>query len=97
MAKLLALPEQDIIDGVKGTLDFYVHRGIPCCRSWPQYPPRNPTYLEALAQANFATIMQNFALLPAYLRDAYNRMGAGTPVIGRDVAVRLYLSPVDMT
>ncbi|GAH90840.1 unnamed protein product, partial [marine sediment metagenome] len=32
MAKLTALPSLDIIRGFKGTLDFYIRRGVPCVR-----------------------------------------------------------------
>ncbi|GAH92479.1 unnamed protein product, partial [marine sediment metagenome] len=29
-----------IIKGFKGTLDFYVWKGITCVRSWPRSPGR---------------------------------------------------------
>ncbi|GAI98357.1 unnamed protein product, partial [marine sediment metagenome] len=38
MAKLKVLPHQAIIDGLKGKVDFYLHRGIPCARKWPKSP-----------------------------------------------------------
>ena len=36
MAKLIALPHQAIIDGFKGTIDFYVWKGLSVARKWPR-------------------------------------------------------------
>ncbi len=35
MAKLLAMPNSDIISGFKGTVDFYYYLGVPVARAWP--------------------------------------------------------------
>lgn len=44
MPVLGALPEEPVIIALRGKLDFYLWRGIPCCRSWPRAPtePRSP-------------------------------------------------------
>ena len=41
MVRLTVLPHMDIIDGLKGNIDFYVHRGIPCARTWPKSPGKH--------------------------------------------------------
>jgi len=36
MVKLAALPAREVIDGLKGTIDFYVQHGQVCARRWPR-------------------------------------------------------------
>ncbi len=46
MAKLHTLPPEEIIKGLRGILDFYYCRGIPCVRRWPK--KSKPTQTQAL-------------------------------------------------
>ena len=57
MAKVSGLPVKDIIRAFKGTLDFYVYRGIYCVRAWPRLPamPRSiPSQQSAAIWAAFS-------------------------------------------
>jgi len=88
MAKLTALPHQSIIDGFKGTLDFYVWRGIPCVRSWPRKPllPRSPAVQRTAAV--FGYLATFFTDTPANIRDRASAIGDGTSWTWRDVRYR---------
>ena len=92
MAVLTALPEQSIIDGFKGTIDFYVHRGTPCARRWPR-PPSGARSPEVQAQyAAFAYATRLWNLLSPEVQESYIEMARGTRLSGRDMAQKAYLS-----
>ena len=44
MAKLTSMPQEEIIMGMKGTLDYYWWKDVPVVRKWPRPPsgPRSP-------------------------------------------------------
>ncbi|KKM85764.1 hypothetical protein LCGC14_1285790 [marine sediment metagenome] len=94
MVKLNALPERAIIDGFKGTIDFYMWKSIACARKWPTYRPRVPYPNEAANQNQFAYINKLWASLPAAVQDTYRRMAVGTPWTGKDIYVKCYMSGI---
>ena len=92
MAKLIALPSQAIIDGFKGTIDFYLWMGIPVARRWPRSPGhRRAPAVEAQWPA-FTTATQAWPELSKDIQDAYNETAHGTNLSGRDLQVKAYLS-----
>lgn len=92
MARLIALPGQAIISGLKGKVDFYLWKGIPCARKWPIWPDRKPYPLEKIAQDTFAYSVKSWPAQPEFLRSQFQRMAAGTPFSPRDLFMRSYLS-----
>lgn len=92
MAKLTSLPSLDIIDGMKGTIDYYLHDGVACARSWPRSPghDRAPAVMEQWAPFTWAA--SNWAPLPPNLKTAFNRMASGIPMTGKDIFIKSYLS-----
>lgn len=92
MAKLAKLPGLNIIDGLKGLIDFYVYMGIPCARKWPRSPGhfRAPAVMEQWSSFTWAA--QNWQTVSQDVRDAFNQMAAGTNMTGRDLFVKSYLS-----
>jgi len=98
MAKLLKLPEQAIIDGLSGVLDFYVihlnptlDKGIPVCRSWPRYKPETRTAASADASRYFAYANKMAAFMPESIKAAYANTLAGSRLTWKDMMVRMYL------
>ena len=91
MAVLDALPEQSIIDGFKGTVDYYVCRGIPCARSWPRRPrlPRAPGVEAGYAAFTYAA--RAWTSLSPQVQDAYRTMAHGGRMSGRDLFARSYI------
>lgn len=91
MTKLDKLPDQEKIDQFKGTIDYYLWKGIPVARRWPKWQPRESTPAEASNQAAFKYINQIFQSLPPVIQDAYRQMAAQTTRTNKDVAVSLYM------
>ena len=92
MAKLLAFPAQAIIDGFKGTIDFYVYRGIPCARAWPKSPgkARSPSVMAQWPVFSYAS--KEWNNLSQTVRDAYNTLATNSGLSGRDMFMRAYLT-----
>lgn len=95
MVRLDKLPEQAIIDGFKGDIDFYLWKGVPCARKWPVYRPRSPYPGEAVNQGAFAYINRLWAQLPVQIQDLYRAMAVGTPLTGKDIFVMAYMKGID--
>ncbi|MBA7629677.1 hypothetical protein ES703_37180 [subsurface metagenome] len=95
MVVLRELPKQSIIDGLKGILDFYLWKGIPCCRKWPRKPqmPRTPAVQETAAQ--FAHIMHVSTILPVFVIKQYRRMAEGTTWRWQDFLVCAYFKGIE--
>lgn len=93
MAKIAKMPSLAIIDGFKGAVDYYVHCGQPCARSWPRSPGhrRSPAVQAQWPAFTEATTLWND--LSPEVQDAYKRMSAGTHLSGRDVFTKSYISP----
>lgn len=94
MAKLAKLPSGVIISGFKGTVDFYVHRGIPCARAWPRAPtgPRAPGVVAA--QLPFTEAVRLWNTLSTDIKEAYNSFATTTNLTGRDWFIRGYISGI---
>ncbi|MBA7685211.1 hypothetical protein ES703_93629 [subsurface metagenome] len=91
LAKIKKLPSQAIISGFKGKLDYYVHDGQPCVRSWPRSPgKRRSPSVEAQWPA-FRYAAQAWITLPEYIKDAYRKTAENTGLTGRDMFTRTYL------
>lgn len=91
MAKLTAMPEQAIIDGYKGTIDFYVYLGIPVARSWPRSPGKHRAPAVEAQWPSFTTAAQEWANLSPFVQAAYTAMAESSGLCGRDLQIRSYL------
>lgn len=92
MAKLLVMPQQDIIDGFKGTVDFYVHRGIPCARAWPKSPGKHRSAAVMAQWPLFAYATREWNNLSPAVQAAYEHLATNSGLSGRDMMIRAYLS-----
>lgn len=92
LARLLQLPHQGIIDGFKGVVDFYVHRGIPCARAWPRKTTIPQTTGEKAAQVPFSYASKEWVNLSPIVQSAYKELAVNSGLSGRDMQVRAYLS-----
>lgn len=91
MAKLTKLPEQAIISGFKGTLDFFVHDGIPCVRAWPKSPGKRRSPKVEAQWDDFRTASRLWSQLSPEIQTAFNSMARHGGLSGRDLAERAYL------
>jgi len=90
MARLKALPAIDIIRGFKGTIDFYLWRGLPCARKWPRRAPGRRTEAEIASAALFGQVSTNYRLLAPMALAAFQDAAKDQPRTARD----LYISAV---
>lgn len=94
MAKVPRLPALAIIDGFKGTLDFYLWKGIICVRSWPRSPGKKRSPLVEAQWPAFTIASRLWNELPLEERDNFNRLASNSGLSGRDLAQRAYLKGI---
>jgi len=94
MAKLIALPSLAIISGFKGTIDFYVHDGIPVARKWPRSPGKRRAPAVEAQWASWREAAGLWSLLSPEVQQAYKAMTANSAFSGRDVFTKSYLSGI---
>jgi len=91
MAVLKVLPHQAIIDGFKGVIDFYVHRGTPCARRWPRSPGHERSPAVEAQWAAFIEAARLWKQTSPAVQQAYIKMASDTGLTGRDLFTRSYI------
>ena len=91
MAKIPEFPSTAVIDKLSGVIDYYVHFGEPCVRSYPRWKnkPRSPGVQagwEAFIYAN-----QVVKDLPPNVIDTWKRLAQGTSLAWKDYLIRCYI------
>ena len=94
MARLTQLPEQAIIDGFKGTIDYYVHEGIPCARKWPTSPGHRRAPDVEAQWPIFTKASQLYSQLSPEVVEAYRQLAESTRLSSRDWFMRGYISGI---
>ena len=92
--KLDALPAQSIIDGLKGVLDFYNHKGINCVRTWPRSPGHRRAPAVEAQWAAFGYAASEWKNLSPQVQQAYNDLAQGTAYTGREWFMRGYITGI---
>ncbi|TEU08463.1 MAG: hypothetical protein E3J25_11965 [Anaerolineales bacterium] len=87
MARIDALPSIKIIRGLKGILDFYVWKGLPCVRAWPRYRPAKQTAASLAAALVFGAIVKSYGLLGDLPLEAYRNDALDQTRTARDIMV----------
>lgn len=86
------MPNQAIVSGFKGVVDFYLWLGIPVARRWPRSPgPRRAPLVEAQWPA-FTTASRLWSLMAPVIQEGYITTSHGSNLTGRDLAMKAYLS-----
>lgn len=87
MARVNALPSLEVINTLKGTLDYYYWKGIPCVRKWPHIPYSSRTQASLDSAHLFGQIVQGWALVGAEVKAWYQESAADQPRTARDLYV----------
>lgn len=87
MPVLDALPSLDVINTLKGTLDFYYWKGLAVVRSWPHIPMSSRTPASLASAQLFGQIVQGWALTGGQVKNWYTQAAADQPRTGRDLYV----------
>lgn len=90
--RLLTLPNQGIIDGLKGTVDFYLYMGIPVARSWPRKPTKARSAKVQQTWPAFGYAAKEWLNLSKIVQDAYIKLATNSGLTGRDMQVRAYIT-----
>lgn len=86
------MPSLKIINGFKGTLDFYYYMGIPCVRKWPRSQGNSQTPASIAQWPVFRKAAEVWNLISPEVRQAYFDMAVGTNLTARDIFFRGYIS-----
>lgn len=87
MPKLDELPPLAVIVSLKGVLDFYYWKGIPCVRKWPRIPPAHRTQASLQSAALFGAVIKGYDLLGATLKIFFNEDADDQPRTARDIYI----------
>jgi len=92
MARLVILPNQGIIDGFKGTVDFYLWKGVPCARAWPRKPTKQRSAKVQQTWPAFSYAAKEWLNLTKIVQDAYIKLATNSGLTSREMQVRSYLT-----
>jgi len=87
MARLTALPSIEIIRGLKGILDFYLWKGLPCVRAWPTWRPARQSEASKAAALFFGAVVKSYSLLGETALSAYKEDALDQPRTARDIFI----------
>jgi len=88
------MPSQAIIDGFKGTIDYYVYMGQPCVRKWPRSPGHKRAPEVEAQWSNFTKATRLWSQLPPEIRESYKQLAASTTLSGYEWFLRGYISGI---
>jgi len=86
------MPNLAIINGFKGTVDFYIHNGVPCARRWPRSPGRRRAPPVEAQWPAFSWAASHWNSLSPEVQEAYRLTASDTNMSGRDLFVKSYIS-----
>jgi len=91
MAVLASIPSQAVIDGLRGSIDFYERLGTVCARSWPRWKikTRAPAVVEQ--QVIFTYASQVPQTLPAKVIETWQYLASQSNMTWRDWLIRAYV------
>jgi len=91
MGKMASMCSQAVIDGLRGKVDFYVYKGVPCFRMWPRSPGKKRTPAVMAGWVPFTSATRLWNDLSPYVREQYIKMAGTSGLSGRDMFMRSYL------
>lgn len=94
MGKLATMVSEAVIDGFKGTIDFYVYKGMPCFRRWPKKRGGQFTPQEMAGWTVFTQAAALWNELSPEVRLAYEEMAVTTNLTAKDMFFRGYISGI---
>jgi len=91
MGRLTRMPQEAIISGFRGVVDYYYYMGVPCFRAWPKSPGHRRAPAVEAQWAAFSYAAGEWNNLSPELRRAYEELATGSGLSGRDMFQRAYL------
>lgn len=94
MAIIKELPGRKIIDGFKGTIDFYYYMGIACARKWPRSQGKSQTPDSIAQWPTFTYCSRLWMELSEDVRESYRALARDSGLHGKDWFTRGYLTGI---
>lgn len=94
MAVLAKMPNEAIISGFKGSVDFYFWKGRACARRWPQAPAGIRSPAVVAAQLPFIEAIRLWGLASKEVKDAYKAASAATSYSGYELFIQGYIKGI---
>jgi len=94
MAKLTKMPSLAIINGFKGSIDYYVYMGLPCARKWPRSPGHKRAPDVEAQWPNFTNATKLWQRLSPEVQQTYIDLASSTTLRGFDWFMRGYLAGI---
>jgi len=91
MAKIKAMVGRKVINGFRGTIDFYFYMGVPCARAWPRSPGKKRSPPVEAGWPAFAAASREWNNLSPEVRRTYEELATGSGLSGRDMFQRAYM------
>jgi len=91
VAKITKLPGQAIINGFKGTIDYYIYMGQPCVRSWPRAPTGERSKAVQAQWPAFTYVNKAYGYLSPAIIEIYRLNVSCTRHTAKDLCVRNFL------
>lgn len=92
MAKLAQMPNQGVIDGFRGVLDFYLWCNLVIVRAWPRSPGSNRSRPVTARANRFGYAASQVRAISPELQAAYANQAQGSPYTWKDFLHRYYTS-----
>lgn len=92
MALLKQLPAKDVVDALRGKLDFYTWCNLNIVRKWPRRPSLPHSPRKVAAQVPFAYINKLASTLPAEVVESYQVLAPDSGMVWKDYLTRLYIN-----
>lgn len=94
MVVLKSFVGRKIIDGFKGKLDFYIHDGVQCVRSWPRSQGKSQTPTSIAQWPMFTYASQSWMEISPFVREAYFAICAECGLHAKDWFMRGYITGI---
>lgn len=92
MALIAQMPSKDIVNSLRGVLDFYTWCNLNIVRKWPRAPERGRNENVLATGARFSYINKLASTLPENVIDTYQWLADKTGLTWKDWLTRNYIS-----
>lgn len=80
------------ISGMRGVVDYYVHMGMPCARSWPRSPGKHRAPAVEAQWPIFTYAAKTWGTLSPLVKESWNQMSVSTNMTGKDLFTKAFIN-----
>lgn len=94
MAIIKEMVGKKVIDGFRGTLDYYYYKGLAVCRKWPRSQGKSQTPASVAQQPMFTYATQSWMEISPFVREAYFAIARDCGLHAKDWFMRGYINGI---